>query len=157
MARPQDDVVLLLAVRDLEERGRLARGLERVRDDRGDELPVVGDLGALEEGQLGIVDLGEPRRVAVPQHGEHAGHPERGGRVDVAHLAAADRRRDGNGVCHPLRVVLVGVGRLALHLVATLEPFDGLPDGASEEAAHAVTSASSASVRTTRRRTSGSL
>ena len=71
-----DVVVALLRSRCGLRRG-LAGGLERLGDDGGDDLAAVVDRVGLEEQQLAVVGLAEPRRVVVRDDGEHAGQRER--------------------------------------------------------------------------------
>ena len=63
--------MLLGGVRDPEQSLAFARGLERVSHHDGDELPALGDAVGLEDAQLGVVQLAEPRRVRVPEDREH--------------------------------------------------------------------------------------
>ena len=70
---PQLGVVRLLVDAHPRARRRLPGRLQAVRDHGGDELAVVGDPIALEDQQLVVGDLGQPGRVAVPEHGQHSG------------------------------------------------------------------------------------
>ena len=73
----QLDVVVAWRVVDADRGGSLAGGLERLGDHGGDDLPAVVDGVGLEEQQLAVVGLAEPRRVVVRDDGEHAGQRER--------------------------------------------------------------------------------
>jgi hypothetical protein len=66
------DVVRRGRVLDAHGGGRLLRGLERLGHHRGDELAAVGDVGGLEDAQLAVGDLGQPRGVLVGDDGEDA-------------------------------------------------------------------------------------
>ena len=92
---------------------RLAGRLERLGDHRGDDLAAVVDGVGLEEQQLAVVGLAEPRRVVVRDDGEHAGQRERAPGVDRVDLAGGDGGGDGGCVGDVLDRLLERVAGLA--------------------------------------------
>ena len=94
----QLDVVVAWCVVDADRGGGLAGGLQRLGDHGRDDLAAVVDGVGLEEQQLAVVGLAEPRRVVVRDDREHAGQRERAARVDRVDLAGGDRGRDRGGV-----------------------------------------------------------
>ena len=92
--------------------------------------------------------------VLAGEHGEHAVDGECGRRVDAADLALRDRRLHGRRVRDALDVVLVRVLRLAGDLLAPLDAVERRADRTRQRRAHP---ASSASVRTSTLRASGTL
>jgi hypothetical protein len=68
MVEAQLHVVSVLVVLDRQQLRRLLGGLRAVGDDDGHDLPAVGDLRRLQDGQLARRPLGERGSVAGPQH-----------------------------------------------------------------------------------------
>ena len=150
----QHDVVLLGREVDADEARGIARGLEAVGDDGGDDLAAVRDRAGLEHGEVELGVVRHARRVALPEDGEDAGDGERLLGVDVADGPLRDRRSDDGGVGDALDLRLVGVARLARHLQATLDAVDRCADDPRGSDGHRL---SSSSVRTMTRRARGTL
>ena len=127
MSGPQAHVMRLGVAPDPDRLRRRAGLLQRVGHHRGDQLPAVADLAGGEQGQLGVPGRPELRRVGAGQHREHAGHGERGDRVDGPDATAGDRclhrvgvgRAGDPGAVQP--GVFVGVLGAAGHLVPSFD------------------------------------
>jgi hypothetical protein len=128
---------------------RRVRGLlERLRDDDGDLLTNVVNVGVgeREEMRLGVVAgvgrrtagllatcwlrrrLIQPRHVEIRDHREHAGRFLRSGIVDRFDATGGNRGRDNDGVNESLHVVLGRVARGAGDLHARVDAIARLAD-----------------------------
>jgi hypothetical protein len=77
MVGMQLDVVRRVLVLHADQPLGLRRRLRAGGDHGGDQLPAVGDPVGLEQRELAVVDLAQARRVAVPEHSQHARHGQR--------------------------------------------------------------------------------
>ena len=77
---------------------RVRADLEALGDDRADDLAAEVHLGGLQDRELGVARVGEPRRVLVGEHGEHARQRRRRAGVDRGHAPAGDGRQQREDV-----------------------------------------------------------
>jgi hypothetical protein len=83
-------VVRALRVVEPDQARGLSGDLRAVRENCSDDLATEVDLLGLQNRQLGIVGRGEPRRVAVGEHGQNPGQAGRGFDVHRHDLAGGD-------------------------------------------------------------------
>ncbi len=119
----EGDVVRFRGVRDAHRGGAGPGVLGGLGHHEGDEPAAVRDFGVLQYREGGVVRLGEPGRVVVGEHGQHAGQGQRGRRVDAGHPAPGD----GGGHRPGERPVRAGLlGRVAGRAGDLLPPFPAL-------------------------------
>ena len=142
-----DVVVLRRRSRRARRRAASCAVSQRLGDHRGDDLAAVGDVRRLEEHQLAVGDLGQPRRVLVRDDGEDAGHGERRAASMPRDLArAATVEAMASRVGDALDRLLVGVLRLAHDLRAALDAAERRADGRGERVGRRLTRTARSSV-----------
>ena len=125
----QFDVEVRLLVLHPDELRGVPGGLGGLGDDHPDQLPPEGDLGVLQDRQLGVLRGRQPLGAEMGQHGEDAVDGLGCGRVDRGDPAPRDRRLDRGAEGGVLDVGLEGVGRGAPHLRLAVPAGEVLPDG----------------------------
>src|SRR6266446_3578797 len=148
----------------------LARHLQRLGDDGGNDLPTIGHRIGLQDPQI-LADRGKPKRervikrrepwgVLVRENGDDARKSLRGARVDRGDPAPGNRALHREDVRDVVNRVFIGIFGRTGDLLSPVETAQRCADGARDELhLHGCTSSSvrSSSVRTRVLRASGTL
>src|SRR5215469_8406031 len=154
----QLDVMRLLLITYYDETYGLARNLQCLSDDDGNELTTVGHGIRLEHCKFCIIKRHETWRIFVREHGHDPGKHTCGARVDRHNPAPGNRALHRKRVCHAFDRVLVGVGRCAGDLLWTIDTVQWLTNSPYGEVHHLFSSfVRSSNVRTRMLRASGTL
>ena len=102
-------VVRLLVVGDLDEVRGVAGNFESLGDDGAYVLAPEGDLVGLQDRQLSIAGISQPRRIVVRDDGYYAGEVLGGARVDPSDPSPGNVTVQRIKVEGVIDVVLVGV------------------------------------------------
>lgn len=122
-----------LLVRDPDQRGGIARLLERLRDDKGDWLAVIEDAIILEFGKGAILPVPLHRRIAMGEDKDDAGRTFCGSGVDAGDPPASDTRLEDEADRRAGRdrAVVARIGRAASDLERPFDPGVGPADRAA--------------------------